>query len=185
MGEIALMAPREEYLLSYLDFCREMEKAGNRYFTLHPSGEFDTWKDTIFTSYENFRKGINLPEGYVPSSTFWLVEEGQVIGAGSVRHCLNTSLERFGGHIGYGIHPKKWGQGYGSRQLKLLLFEAYLLCIDKALITCDDTNLGSARVIEKNGGILLDTTENLINEEPRLIRRYHVPTAPPKREQLW
>ncbi|MFI9597458.1 GNAT family N-acetyltransferase [Nonomuraea sp. NPDC052265] len=44
------------------------------------------------------------------------------------------------------------------------------LDIDRALVLCDRTNAASQRVIEANGGRLLDVTERK--------RRYRVPTGP-------
>ena len=45
--------------------------------------------------------------------------------------------------------------------------------IKKVLITCNDTNTGSAKTIESAGGVL----ENKVLEEGILTRRYWVPCA--------
>ena len=62
---------------------------------------------------------------------------------------------RYGGHIGYAVNPKYWNMGYGKEILRLGLEQfKYLLEEDKILITCDDDNIGSAKILESNGGIL-------------------------------
>ena len=177
MKIIKLVLPSEEYLQSYLDACREMKDEGVETFSIHDPEQFKDWKDTIFQTYNERRKGINLKSGYVPDTTFWLVENGEFIGLGSVRHRLTPALESFGGHIGYMIRPSRWNQGYGTLQLKLLLDEAARLGIEKALLTCSIYNPGSAKVMEKNGGVRIDTTEVFAEDELHHIHKYLIPTS--------
>ena len=101
-----------------------------------------------------YEKGINLPRGIVPASTFWLVDRGVFIGRVSIRHKLNKKLRAFGGHIGYAIRPSKRDKGYGSKILGLALKEARKLKLKKVMVTCDDDNIASQKIIEKNGGKL-------------------------------
>lgn len=176
MKNVRLIIPREEFLMSYLDLCREFKESNNNQFVAHDPDTFDYWKDTIFLKYENNRQGINLPEGYVSASSFWLVEDDVVIGVGGIRHSLTPALQKFGGHIWYAIIPSKWNLGYGTLQLKLLLEEAFKLGIYNALITCDD-NIGSYKVMENNGGVYQDTIENIIDDQSRKTRRYWVNTT--------
>ena len=132
--------------------------------------EFDTagitgfwnWRFTIvdIPSYiahtEECSRGENLPEGSVPSSTFWLIDNDEFIGHVNIRHRLNDQLEIIGGHIGYAIRPGRQAMGYGMQILKLALSRAKALGIDRALVTCNTDNVASRRIIEKNGGELQD-----------------------------
>ena len=88
-----------------------------------------------------------------------------------IRHELNEYLEKFGGHIGYGIAPSERKKGYGKIQLKLGLEKAKKIGLKKVLITCDDNNIGSAKTIEACGGIYNDT---LADAEANRIKRYFV-----------
>ena len=45
---------------------------------------------------------------------------------------------------------------------------------DKILITCDDDNVGSYKIIESNGGILENKVENEDAGEKFLTRRYWI-----------
>lgn len=101
-----------------------------------------------------FDKGANLPKGKVPASTFWLIDKGSFIGRVGIRRKLNKNLRAQGGHIGYVIRPSKRKMGYGSKILELALKKAKKLNINKALVTCDEDNLASQKIIEKNGGQL-------------------------------
>lgn len=117
-------------------------------------------------------RGLNLPEGWVPASEFWLIDNDEFIGRVSIRHTLTDHLLKIGGHIGYWIRPSKRNMGYGKKILKLALSEAKNLRILKILVTCDDTNTGSCKIIESNGGILEDIVENDKDNPPK--RRYWI-----------
>ena len=56
--------------------------------------------------------------------------------------------------------------------LSLALPYAKTLGISRCLITCDDDNPGSARVIEKNGFELSDRVNNVIDGHAIVTRRY-------------
>ncbi|ASA58299.1 GNAT family N-acetyltransferase [Vibrio gazogenes] len=98
--------------------------------------------------------GINLREGYVPCSHFWLVDRStSILGAIRVRHHIdNDFLALEAGHIGYDIAPSHRGKGYGKLMLKLALSKAADLGIERVLLTADEDNLASRGVIEANGG---------------------------------
>lgn len=110
-----------------------------------------------FESYmaktERYRRGIDIPPKFVPSSEFWLVRDRRILARISVRHRLNANLEIEGGHIGYDVRPSERRKGYGSLMLKLALEEARKLGLRRVLITCDTDNVASAKIIEKNGGV--------------------------------
>jgi predicted acetyltransferase len=104
-------------------------------------------------------KGINLPPGYVPQTTFWLYTGSKPVGMGKLRHYLNNSLREHGGHIGYCIRPTERRKGYGKLLLGEVIKEARKLNIPKALVTCFEVNKGSRGVVEGNGGRLADITD--------------------------
>ncbi len=122
-------------------------------------------------SLKDNSKGLNLPAGYVPSTTLWLIDDDEVIGRIRIRHYLTEQLKQNGGHIGYYIRPSKRNMGYGNRILQLGLMETKKLGIKKALLTCENSNLGSIKIIESNGGILDDTQERDGKEK---LRRYWI-----------
>ena len=99
--------------------------------------------------------GVDLPEGYVPASCFWLVAEHKtLVGVAQLRHSLNAALSYEGGHIGYSVRPSLRNKGYGKVLLKLSLERAKSSGISWVLLTCDKSNGASARVIQYNGGRL-------------------------------
>lgn len=120
-------------------------------------------------------KGISLPDGWVPCSTFWLVRQERIIGTCSLRHELNNFLKSYGGHIGYSIRPSQRGNGYATKMLRLTLQKARALGIKNLLVTCDNDNTASARVIEKNGGKLADKVKTKYSKT--LTRKYWIDLA--------
>ena len=96
------------------------------------------------------------PADFVPCTTLWYVDGDDFIGRLAIRHRLTPDLTEVGGHIGYDVRPSRRRQGNASRMLAEALPLAAGLGIDPALLTCDDTNVGSWKVIEKNGGVLED-----------------------------
>lgn len=121
------------------------------------------------------RQGINLLPDQVPATFLFAFLGVRVVGRVSIRHTLNSFLERVGGHIGYVVVPEFRRKGYATEILRQALGIARdPLGIDRALLTCDDDNLGSIRTIEKGGGKL----ENVITG-PDLLkpkRRYWIET---------
>ncbi|MBU6323347.1 MAG: GNAT family N-acetyltransferase [Patescibacteria group bacterium] len=99
-------------------------------------------------------RGVHLPPGWVPATTYWLVEEGTFIGRVTIRHRLNAYLRDEGGHIGYAVRASKRRKGYGTQLLRRALAKAAAMGLKRVLVTCDDTNVGSRKIIEANGGVL-------------------------------
>lgn len=95
----------------------------------------------------------------VPSEFYWVIDGApeQVVGFLALRTRLNDWLFNQGGHIGYSVRPSRRREGHASRALELAVRRACALGIERALVTCDDDNLASARTIERNRGVYEDT----------------------------
>ena len=114
--------------------------------------------------------------GSVPETIFWLIGDEEFIGRTSLRHSLNAKLLQFGGHIGYEIRPTQRRKGYGKLILRLALEQARAIGLTRVLVTCDDTNIGSAKIIEYNGGVLENTVLLAGRNVP--TRRYWIDISP-------
>ena len=111
-----------------------------------------------------------VSEGRVPASYWWITEEDTYLGAIALRHELNGFLLRAGGHIGYGIRPSARGRGLATWALRSVLARAPALGLHQVLVTCNDGNLASARVIENAGGVLEDVRDTELGP----TRRYWI-----------
>ena len=170
--KIKLIKPCLKLESQFMDMVQDFVIAGEELNHL----EFQFSLENFPTYVRNCKKweaGIDLPDGWVPTSTFWLIRQNNImIGTSSLRHKLNDKLRVFGGHIGYKISPAQRQKGYGTTILKLTLVEARRLGLKKVLVTCDNDNITSAKIIEKNSGILKDKCER--SEPGKLSRRYWI-----------
>lgn len=112
-------------------------------------------------------------DGRVPDSVYFLVDDqsNHFLGAVNIRHYLNEGLLLSGGHIGDGIRPSERRKGYGTLIIQLALEKCRELGIDRVLMTCDKDNIGSAKAIMKNGGIL---ENEFVNEDGVVEQRYWI-----------
>lgn len=151
---IKLVIPEKKYLQSYKDAYAEYIAMGVNTYGMTDADSVD-----IFEKYDNYRHERNLKPDRVGADYYWLVDDGDAffIGEITIRHRLNEALLIRGGHIGYVVRCSQWGKGYGTLMLKLALIKARNMGLKRVLITCDEKNIASARVMEKNSCIYTDT----------------------------
>ncbi len=97
--------------------------------------------------------GEGLPDGHVANSLFVADVGGVVVGRLSLRHSLNDALLTVGGHIGYGVLPAHRRKGYATAMLHHALPLARELGLTRVLVTCDEDNIASRKIIEACGGV--------------------------------
>ncbi len=165
---VKLVKPSLEYKESFLEAVREFEDK-NENFYLHGKKPSDDFNE-VLQKIKKYEEGKDLPADRVPQTQLWLVEGDKFIGWVKIRHKLSESLLLQGGHIGYSVRPSERKKGYGTKILKLALPVAKSLGIYSVLVTCDDDNVGSVKIIEKNNGVLEDKIQN----EGKLKRRYWI-----------
>ncbi|UTY38201.1 GNAT family N-acetyltransferase [Allocoprobacillus halotolerans] len=129
-------------------------KDENNPFGINGAGAYescDTYQQWLTREKKN-HLGIELKDGFVPSTELLYIFNNKVIGCINIRHCLNDALLRHGGHIGYSIHPDYRRQGHATAMVQ----EALKFCqqweINPVLITCHKDNVASRKTIEKCGG---------------------------------
>ena len=110
--------------------------------------------------------------GLVPDSTFFCldVDRNIMVGAVNIRHYLNESLLLNGGHIGNGVVPSERRKGIATKMISLALEECRKLGLKNVLMVCNKENIGSAKSIQNNGGIL----ENEVEVEGVVEQRYWI-----------
>lgn len=139
---------------------------------------FSPWsiRKNDYRDFDRYLEHLELKEpkdGRVPDSVFFCLDLDRniFVGAVNIRHYLTPSLLFTGGHIGDGIRPSERRKGYATAMIGLALDECRTLGIPWVLMTCDKANIGSAKSIIRNGGVL---ENEVINEEGVLEQRYWI-----------
>ncbi len=112
-----------------------------------------------YRDFETYLENLEIKDdslGLVPDSTFFCldVQRDIFVGAVNIRHYLNDALLLNGGHVGDGVLPSERRKGIATQMIRLALDECRKLGIHRVLMVCDKENVGSAKSIQKNGGVL-------------------------------
>lgn len=151
MQGVKLVEPSIIYRESFLEFIEDVKETGYESYELYTKAEED-FNEFIKELLES-SKGINIPRGWVPCSSFWLVNDaGEIIGVIRIRHYVDSEFLQMIGHIGYEIKSTHRKKGYGSKLLELGLVEARKIGLEEVIITCAESNIGSRKIIEKFKG---------------------------------
>lgn len=153
-----LVSPSENYQKSFIAGAKEFDSEGNLNSTYLVGLGFSL--DSLKINFNDFVCALKrlsnsalLPDGYYVDQVLWLTNNSEYIGQVSIRPELTTPyLITYGGHIGYSIRPSKRRSGYGTKILSKALEIAKKNKLKRVLVTCDSDNIGSRKIIEKNGG---------------------------------
>jgi predicted acetyltransferase len=138
------------------------------------------WEPTM--SWSAFLASVNeLQQGIIPptaphrvrSDQLAAVVDGEIVGRVSVRFELNEYLSERGGHVGYGVAPAHRARGYATEILRQAVARLRAEGVARVLVTCDDNNMASARVFEKNGGVLESISPPREGDD-KFVRRYWI-----------
>lgn len=170
MGNIFLTKPCSEYKKSFENYVLAYKKSKDMYYFNKYKRALENY-DEYIKELHNYSKGIDISPGDVPYSTFWLIDNDEVVGVARVRH---REIE-CAGHIGYDISPEYRNKGYGTTILKLALEIAAKMGIGNAIVNCSINNIPSRKIIEKNNGELLGI---IFDEEDReYLYNYSIETS--------
>jgi predicted acetyltransferase len=169
---VALIHPEPTYQASYLEALAEFHAAGS-HRDLDPAALAADFEGFVRRLRERADPASVLP-GNVPDTTLWLVRGDRYLGRVSIRHALNKRLRQIGGHVGFEIRPSERRQEYGTLALALALVHAHAIGLERVLVTCDAGNIGSRRIIERNGGVLADTIA--VADWPEPVMRFWIAT---------
>lgn len=167
-----LVQPEARFEQSYVAYIRELGDEVRHPFPL--DFDYDDFA-ALLARLEGYSRGENIPDGFVPHSTFWLVQGDELVGVSNLRHRLNERLEAYGGHIGLSIRPSRRSQGLGRLLLKLTAERAKERGISTVHVHCYRSNTASSMVILRNGGVLVSEGKHAASNE--IIQRYHVAVA--------
>ncbi|MCF0207575.1 MAG: GNAT family N-acetyltransferase, partial [Bacteroidales bacterium] len=170
--DLQLISPSPEYLERYCDFCEETFNFVHNSYLVHNPAQASEWKKTIFSDFEASAKGIGLPEGYVPSITFWIVHNENIVACANIRLKLNKNLEDWGGHLGIVVRPSQRNRGYSKKALVLLIDKCHEIGISPILVTTKDSNIAGTKTLRSLPCIKEESTETMADGEFCLIHKF-------------
>lgn len=155
----------EEYLQEFFDN-GEYEIAGDG--GLDRIKDFDKWLKKV----QNDLSPETINKDKIPSTLYLTIRksDNKIVGNIQIRHKLNEKLLLYGGHIGDSVRPSERRKGYATEQIRLALKKCKELGIDNVMMDCDKNNIGSAKSIQNNGGIL----ENEVYINGELVQKYRI-----------
>lgn len=162
-----LILPTIEYQNSYISYIKEL--GGEERYPFSLDFEYENFVD-LLQKLEGYANGSNVPDNMVPSSTYWLIQNREIIGVTNLRHYLNKEIEFCGGHIGLGIRPSFRGKGIGRYLMAESIKRLNFMGVNAVHIHCYKDNLASSAMIIANGGKL--ASEFL--HQNKTIQRYVV-----------
>ncbi|MGC1237328.1 MAG: GNAT family N-acetyltransferase [Acidimicrobiales bacterium] len=131
-----------------------------------------SWSEFLKSNAEQ-RQGLNPSTYRVRGVQLGAFVHGELVGRASLRFELNEFFAERGGHVGYGVAPAHRRKGYATEILRQALIILRAEGVERVLVTCDNENVGSARVIEQNGGVF----ESIVppaESDPIETRRYWI-----------
>ena len=175
-----LARPSSHYKHSHIDAIRESREIDHRKMSEEELASIEENFLVYIQLLLDWEDKTKIPQGWVPSSVYWLVLDepepvdrvdnegkGVYIGRLNLRHELSKTLYEVGGHIGYEIRPSMRQRGYGKEILRLGLEKARTRGLQHVLVTCDETNIGSKKIIEANGGRF----QNAVTQEGSPVKK--------------
>ena len=115
--------------------------------------EYKKWLQEV----DNHSKGINLPDGWIPYTTYILYINDIPVGYGRIRHSSSEYLETVvgAGNFGYGISKEYRGKGYGDILFKELLKKCKEHGYNEIKLFPLKTNEVTIKIMIKNGGRII------------------------------
>jgi predicted acetyltransferase len=166
MENLKLVFPaqiHEKQAWEFLQEFRENNSEINGVSSLDKYVDFSAWLEEI-------QKRLSFLNE-VPSAIFFLIRERdeKLVGSISIRYRLNDRCKKLFGNIGYSIRPTERLKGYATRLLSMGLKKCEEVGLKEVLVTCLKDNIGSAKTIKNNNGVLVGES---VDENGNIYQKY-------------
>lgn len=174
MDRLILVSPTPAEKDQVMAYRQAFLDAGSDFDGCGGLGKIESYEEWLDYEGRNRKK---YGAGFVPSYLFLAMrrEDNRLVGMLEIRTALTDFLLRFGGNIGYSVHPAHRGNGFAPEMLRLALEKCRALGMDRVLVTCDPENIPSAKTIQANGGVLEnEVTDTSGLSHSGIIHRYWI-----------
>ncbi|TXT16354.1 MAG: N-acetyltransferase GCN5 [Erysipelotrichaceae bacterium] len=160
-----LVEPNMKYQKSFENYVLSYQRINDQHY-------YDKYKRALenFSEYIQYLHDgsirINQKPTEIFTSTFWFIDDDEVVGVARIRH----QADAYGGHIGYDISPEYRNKGYGQLILKAALSKAIDIGIREVILTCSVDNVASRIIIEKCHGVFTGIVHD--EEENEVLNQF-------------
>lgn len=129
---------------------------------LKESGSTNLCNGLSYEVFKNFlesqmaRKYQNISEFDTPTIIYVMYVDNYPVGYIGLRTKLNDNWKKWSGNFYYVIRTSERGKGYASKMLSLLINECKKFGFNEIYGQSSEGNLASSKVIENNGGVLIN-----------------------------
>lgn len=137
------------------EFIKNTPKIENGFTNPYFGITYEEFENIKLPQIINYSKGIDLPDGFVSETQYFLWDDEVIVGWFRLRHYLNDALKNGAGHIGYGIGKACRGKGYGTEGLRLTIEKAWeIIKEDEIYMSVHKNNPASLQIQKKNGAYI-------------------------------
>lgn len=163
---LQLVRLSDKYRTQLIDMMDEWIRAGEKIIPY-------AIRKNDYRDFDRYLAGLyQAEEGDMPDVTYFCLDVDRDIFVGAVNICpiWNDGLLKSGGNIGDGVRPSERRRGVATQMISLALEQCRELGIAKVLMICARDNIGSAKSIRNNGGIL----EKEMEMDGEIVQKYWI-----------
>lgn len=164
MSKLQLTTKIPLYVDQIMEFKEEMHAANSSFDGCNGLDDVSTpfaWFDNVESTMRNCKQYLVLDE------------KDRVVGMMNI--CIKIEDDEYlktrGGNIGYSVRPSDRLKGYGTDILSQALYECRKLGLERVLVTCDQDNEGSRKIIKHNGGVYANYHDD---GDGNIVERYWI-----------
>jgi len=158
-----------EFINEFHEYGSEVDGSGGLVNYLRDGKSYESWLEKVIASIDV--ANVDYPNR-VPAITYFYVreEDDKIVGMMNIRIAENDFIKAEAGHIGYCIRPTERRRHYATNMLAEGVRICKILRISDVIVSCDKSNIASAKTIINNGGVL--DAEFYSERFKSLIQRY-------------
>ena len=178
---LVLILPGREHESAAKEYIAEHKANGELHLhgaSLLETMDYDSWLSIM----ERSKREETAPFDWVAATELFALRksDGRLVGMINIRHSLNDFLRSYGGHIGYGVRPSERRKGYATQMLALGLAYAKEIGLKRVMVSCNKSNVASAKTIIGAGGVL---EREFLHDDGEVVQIYWIALTKDKTEE--
>lgn len=163
---LKLVSLEEEYKSQLVDMMEEWSQSDEKIIPY-------AIRKNDYHDFAHYLSGLEEREdGESPGFTYFCLDMDRniFVGAVNIRRFSDDALLGDSAHVGDGVRPSQRKKGIATQMIALALEKCKELGIHKVLMICDKDNIGSAKSIQNNSGVL----EGEMDMDGEIVQKYWI-----------